>query len=356
MITAGGRTSLAQGILRRLPPLQATQCIDTYSKAMETLATKVCLHEDPPRALMLTQDSETSHRTFLLPLGQTKTSFLPPPARGHRNKGNQVTNTRAHLKPAVNIFTFDELEFKDLEIDNKSVREFINITETDNLKTKDSSVVSISQPKLSQFQWPTSFHSSLSCSFCSSLDSMSTDSRAENKEKKEPNLEKVAHQLTYDLMHIFHKNQNWWMYHQNMVLEDNVRGRRYVGLDKYIKIVNLLKLTAHIRFVYVRFQILKISKHPDNGTIRVRWRIVGMGMVRMILRYFPDKMWIKGGMERAAPSWYDGLSTFYVGEDDLIYKHTVDIAIKDEEQELVETLAEKIKKLKPVREPLSPAL
>jgi len=343
---------LAQGILRRLPPLQATQCIDTYSKAMETLATKVCLHEDPPRALMLTQDSQGSHQTFLFPLGQTKTSFLPPPVK--RNKGKQELR-RNHLQPAVRIFSFDELEFKPLKID-KSVKELNNITETENLKSANSLPLSISQPELSQFQWPTSFHSSLSCSFCSSLDSMSMDNRTEKEGKKEPNLEKVAHQLTYDLMHIFHKNQNWWMYHPNMVLEDNVRGRRYVGLDKYVKIVNLLKLTAHIRFVYVRFQILKISKHPDKGTIRVRWRIVGMGMVRMILRYFPDKMWIKGGMERAAPSWYDGLSTFYVGDDDRIYKHTVDIAIKDDEQEVVETLADKIKKLKPVREPLSPAL
>ena len=35
-----------------------------------------------------------------------------------------------------------------------------------------------------------------------------------------------------------------------------------------MKIVNLLKLTAHIRFVYVRFHILKMTKHPEDGTIR----------------------------------------------------------------------------------------
>ena len=74
------------------------------------------------------------------------------------------------------------------------------------------------------------------------------------------------------------------MYHHNMVLQDNIRGKRYQntslgnqlylqphrfeGLDQYMKIVNLLKLTAHIRFVYVRFHILKMTKHPEDGTIR----------------------------------------------------------------------------------------
>ena len=52
-------------------------------------------------------------------------------------------------------------------------------------------------------------------------------------------------------------------------------------------------------------------------------------MVRMLVRYFPDKMWLRGNMDRwgknsicfahiyqflrAAPSWYDGISTFHVG-------------------------------------------
>ena len=67
---------------------------------------------------------------------------------------------------------------------------------------------------------------------------------------------------------------------------------------------------------------------------RIRWRIAGLGMVRMLVRYFPDKMWLRGNMDRwgknsiyfahiyqflrAAPSWYDGISTFHVGgESDL---------------------------------------
>jgi len=152
--------------------------------------------------------------------------------------------------------------------------------------------------------------------------------------------------LSHDLLNIFLKSQEWEMYHPNMVLQDNIRGKRFEGLDQYMKIVNLLKLTAHIRFVYVRFHILKMTKHPEDGTIRVRWRIAGLGMVRMLVRYFPDKMWMKGNMERAAPSWYDGISTFHVGGDDRIYKHTLD-RLEGDDSPVVETLKEKLSKLTP---------
>lgn len=73
-------------------------------------------------------------------------------------------------------------------------------------------------------------------------------------------------------------------------------------------------------------------------------------MLRMLLRYFPDKMWMKGNMDRfdeftnvliyfsnnwliprAAPSWYDGISTFHIDQDERIYKHVVDRVMGDQD-------------------------
>ena len=34
----------------------------------------------------------------------------------------------------------------------------------------------------------------------------------------------MAYNLTYNLLNMFLKNQDWHMYHPNMVLEDNIRG------------------------------------------------------------------------------------------------------------------------------------
>ena len=71
-----------------------------------------------------------------------------------------------------------------------------------------------------------------------------------------------------------------------------------MGLDKYMLLVNLLRLLAHIRFVYVRMSLLSVTKEEEEGIIKVRWRVVGLGMGRLVLRYFPDRLWEKGNMER----------------------------------------------------------
>ena len=127
-------------------------------------------------------------------------------------------------------------------------------------------------------------------------------------------MEMVAYQLTQDLTNIFMQRQELSIYHKEMVWQDNIRGEcsacemhiltisvsgvKMVGLEKYIVLVNIMRMLAHIRFVYVRMSILSLTKDKEEGVIKVRWRVVGLGMGRMVLRYFPDKLWEKGSMER----------------------------------------------------------
>lgn len=71
-----------------------------------------------------------------------------------------------------------------------------------------------------------------------------------------------------------------------------------VGLEKYKILLNIMRMLAHVRFVYVRMTLLSVSKDEENSTVKIRWNIVGLGMVRLVLRYFPDRLWEKGNMER----------------------------------------------------------
>jgi len=167
-----------------------------------------------------------------------------------------------------------------------------------------------------------------------------------SKKLKGPNLELVAYQLTQDLGSFFTGRQDWSMYHKELVLQDNVRGVQVVGLEKYLVLVNLLRMLAHIRFVYVRMTLLSLSKHPEESTIRVRWRVVGLGLGRMVLRYFPDKLWEKGNMERMSPSYFDGYSTFYVDSNSKIYQHTVDKVMEDKDKEVVKSVSQRWRELK----------
>ena len=133
-----------------------------------------------------------------------------------------------------------------------------------------------------------------------------------------------------------------------------ISGKRIEGLLNYIKFVNLLRILAHIKFVYVRFHVLNLTKQPEDGTIRIRWRIAGLGVTRLVLRYIPDQMWKRGYMDSASPSWYDGYSVFYVGGDNKIYKHVADKRMPDEEKKeksIQEGMVDKLKKLKPTPAP-----
>jgi len=157
----------------------------------------------------------------------------------------------------------------------------------------------------------------------------------------------VTYQLTQDLNNIFMKRQEWGMYHKEVVLQDNIRGVKVVGLEKYMLLVNVMKLLAHIRFVYVRMTLLSVTKEEEEGIIKVRWTVVGLGMLRLVLRYFPDRLWEKGNMERTSPSYIDGYSTFYVDSNSRIYHHTMDRVMEDRDKMVVKPLVQRLMELKP---------
>jgi len=331
-------------LLRILPLLpQSHQGIETLAKAQQLviISPSPCslqARSEAPISLMVqpSRAPQPSPYNPRLPLGSARRSFLPS---AHPAKGQSI-NVHHTIYPVSN----SPLYPLPIPSHHPLSSSFI-LEEPLSQECCSSSLLNNGQGEISnalepstfdQFNWPTTLNCPIS----------DTRKKQEQETKKGPNLERVAYVLSHDLHNIFLKSQEWEMYHPNMVLQDNIRGKRFEGLDQYMKIVNLLKLTAHLRFVYVRFHILKLTKHPEDGTIRVRWRIAGLGMVRMLVRYFPDKMWMKGNMERAAPSWYDGISTFHVGGDDRIYKHTLD-HLEGDNSPVVETLKEKLNKLKP---------
>jgi len=247
----------------------------------------------------------------------------------------------ADVKESNIDITFDSFQLADSEMEKLNM-----ISSTEN-KSENNTFDVLHSPQgfYKPYIWP----SALTNFSTEELLHLSSDQSPETPAG--PNLEKVAFNLTNDLLNLFLRRQNWRMYHPNLIFEDNIRGKIIEGLDAYIRTMNLVRIIAHIRFVYVRFHILKITKHPENGTIKIRWRIAGLGPGRMLLRYFPDQLWLNGQMDRTAPSWYDGLSTFHVNNDDIIFKHVVDRVTRDEDP-VLETIAEKLKKtLKPVVAP-----
>ena len=140
----------------------------------------------------------------------------------------------------------------------------------------------------------------------------------------EDEFDEVASKLALDLTNVFLDRITIDLYDPEMELDDKIRGQQYKGLIYYMKSISLLKILAHIRFVYVRPQIVKLTKYHDERKIVVDWRFVGLTQLRLALRYIPDRLWNRANMDQAAKTWYEGVSTFYLGEDLKIAKIVIE--------------------------------
>jgi hypothetical protein len=157
---------------------------------------------------------------------------------------------------------------------------------------------------------------------------------------KKPNLDFVSYILTNDLTNIKLQRQDWSIYKRDMVFQ--YKDINIVGLEKYMLFVNLLRMLAHARFVYVRMTLLSVTLDEEESSVQVRWSIIGLGMLEFCLRYFPDRLWEKNSMERLSPSYLGGYSTFYVDSDSKIYRHTVEKVRRGKEKEKVPSMIERI--------------
>lgn len=91
-----------------------------------------------------------------------------------------------------------------------------------------------------------------------------------------------------------------------------------------MKQVALLRTVGHLKFAYVTLEVLKITKHTDDNTVKVRWRVRGISALKVMLKFWKFKLWKLKEIFEDQEAWYDGFSIFYVGSDGLVYKHIAD--------------------------------
>lgn len=55
--------------------------------------------------------------------------------------------------------------------------------------------------------------------------------------------------------------------------------------------MSMVRFLGHLRFAYVKMDILKITKHPEDGTVRVRWCIRGVSGLRVLINFWRFRLW-----------------------------------------------------------------
>lgn len=53
----------------------------------------------------------------------------------------------------------------------------------------------------------------------------------------------------------------------------------------------MLKIVAHLKFAYVKFEVLKMTVHPEDDSVKVRWRIRGISGTKVFLFFWKYKFW-----------------------------------------------------------------
>ncbi|KAK9499144.1 hypothetical protein O3M35_003647 [Rhynocoris fuscipes] len=145
-------------------------------------------------------------------------------------------------------------------------------------------------------------------------------------------LERIYNTLAKLAPELFVKPHDYSIYHPNLVFENNIQGVRTVGLYHYVKQIALLRAVGHIRFAYVKLDVLKITMHKEDNTVKLRWRIRGISGLKVMLIFWKYKLWNMKEILDTQDSWYDGFSTFYVGNDGRIFRHVVDKIVPENDR------------------------
>lgn len=140
-------------------------------------------------------------------------------------------------------------------------------------------------------------------------------------------LQTVHDELVDDLPYILSRPQKISLYSNEMIFEDNIRGLKIIGRNNYFIHFALLRIKTAFLFAYIQLNILKITQHPQEGTIKVRWQISGMSGLMTIKNLFRLNIFTiffsreKALNKASGLKYYDGFSIFYVNGDGLIFKH-----------------------------------
>lgn len=168
-----------------------------------------------------------------------------------------------------------------------------------------------------------------------SHESPKTETDTKPQPPTQDDLEHIYEVLSDNLPKLFFQPMDYSIYSPNLVFENNITGKHTVGLYHFVKQIALLKTIGHLKYAYVKFDVLRITKHPEEFTIKIRWRVRGISGLRVMFNFWKYKLWDIEGIFNSPESWYDGFSICYIGDNGLIYRHVVDKVMPDESSEFV---------------------
>ncbi|XP_037549595.1 uncharacterized protein C6orf136 homolog [Nematolebias whitei] len=139
----------------------------------------------------------------------------------------------------------------------------------------------------------------------------------EGESEEEEKLAIMYERLRVELPRLFAKNHDFGMYSTDLEFINGLTNSRSRGLVAYRLTLTLWRLLCLCYYAHVRLEVLKLTKHTEDGSIKARWRVRGLPLYTLLLFFFRRD---KSQLYRS----YDAFSTFYIGHDGLIRCHKVE--------------------------------
>jgi len=130
-------------------------------------------------------------------------------------------------------------------------------------------------------------------------------------------LSSVLLKVREEIPEFFLKTPDYSIYHQNVKFVNTIIGASTNGIYQYRVQIAGFRFMVLSCMTDLSMDVLKISKHPNEGAIKVRWRIKGIPLLTKILPYIGRRL--RDGED--CYRYLDGFSIFEVGSDGLIHCH-----------------------------------
>ncbi|KAL6457482.1 hypothetical protein MHYP_G00344450 [Metynnis hypsauchen] len=168
---------------------------------------------------------------------------------------------------------------------------------------------------------PPSFTSLCSHAETEGMESGPSEKDMENEEK----LALMYEKLRTELPAFFVKNHDYSMYSIDVEFINGLLNTKTRGRVAYQLTLSLWRLLCLCYYAEARLEVLKLTKHPEDGSIKARWRVKGLPFHSLLLRFYKkDKTRLYRQDRLLTDSTFDAFSTFYLGSDGLIHCHKVE--------------------------------
>ncbi|XP_054983263.1 uncharacterized protein C6orf136 homolog [Sorex araneus] len=133
----------------------------------------------------------------------------------------------------------------------------------------------------------------------------------------EEHLAVMYERLRQELPNLFLHSHDYTLYSADVEFINEILSMRTKGRTWYILSLTLCRFLAWNYFAQLRLEILQLTRHPENWTVQARWRLVGLPIHMLFLRFYKRD---KEDLYRI----YDAYSTFYLNSEGLICRHHLD--------------------------------